>query len=128
MKNLIFLILILLVGIVGYTYFFGKGEDKEKAREIVSETKELGRSVGDFLKRQKDKYDDGHLDRLFDRIDNVLDKEKNDGTVKTEEEVGDLKELEVELKKIEPEKLTDADRERLRKLLQDLEKELEDVN
>ena len=125
MKNLIFLILILLVGIVLYMYFFGKGEDKEKAGEIVNETKELGRSVGEFIKRQKEKYDAGEFDRLVDKINRAIDKLKSKKEPVTAEESKELKVLEDELRQIDTDKLTPEERERLQKLLDDLEAELQ---
>jgi len=106
-------------------YFFGKGEDRERAANVVSETKELGKSVGDFLKRQKEKYDDGEFDRLLDKINNTNDKFKSKKTEPTKEESQELKELEKELKQIDPEKLNDENRARLKKLLDELEAEAE---
>lgn len=127
MKNLIFFIILLLAVVVGYMYFFGKGEDKETAASVVNETKELGKSVGDFLKRQKEKYDDGEFDRLLDKISNTLNKFKSKKADPTVEENKELKELEKELKQIDPEKLNDENRARLKKLLDELETEVEKV-
>lgn len=126
MKNLIFLIILILAGVVGYMYFFGKGEDRERAANVVNETKELGRSVGEFLKRQKEKYDDGEFDKLLDKINETLNKLKSKKTEKTQEENDELRQLEKELKQIDPEKLNDENRERLKKLLRELEQETEE--
>ena len=125
MKNLIFFIILLLAVVVGYMYFFGKGEDKETATSVVNETKELGRSVGDFLKRQKEKYDDGEFDRLLDKISNTLNKFKSKKSEPTVEENKEMKDLEKELRQIDPEKLNDENRARLKKLLEELEAEVE---
>ena len=125
MKNLIFLIILVLAAVVGYMYFFGKGEDRERAANVVQETKELGKSVGEFLKRQKEKYDDGDFDRLLDKINNTLDKLKSKKSTPSEEESQELKELEKELKQIDPEKLNEENRARLKKLLEELEAEIE---
>jgi flagellar motility protein MotE (MotC chaperone) len=105
-------------------YFFGKAEDKEKAHTIVNETKDLGKSVGDFIKRQKDNYDNGSFDSLFLKIRNSVDKFKGKTEKKSDEEQQDLRELEKQLKQIDPNKLSEKNREELKKLLQDLEKEL----
>ena len=125
MKSLIFLALMVLAVLVGYTYFFGKGEDKERAREIVSETRDLGRSIGDFLKRQKEKYDDGEFDRLLDKLSTTLNKLKTNKSESTTEEKQELRTLEQELRQVDPEKLNPENRERLKKLLDELETELE---
>jgi len=127
MKNLIFLALLILAAIVGYTYFFGKGEDKERAENIVNETRDLGRSVGDFLKKQKDKYDNGEFDRLFDRIGNAIDNFRKKPAADQQEAKDELRKLETELKKVEPEKLNEENREELKRLLDELEKELEEA-
>lgn len=124
MKNLIYLAIILIAGIVGYMYFFGKGEDRERAADVVQETKELGKSVGDFIKRQKERYDDGEFDRLMDKVSKTIEKVKSKPSDNTREEKNELRELENQLRQIEPDKLDPEDRERLRKLLQELEKEL----
>ncbi len=125
MRKLIFSLILILAGVIAYMYFFGKGEDKQKADEIVAETKELARSVGDFIKRQKDKYDNGELDKIFDKIGHAIDKLKSKKSNNQDEVTQDLKDLEKELKQIDPEKLNDENRERLKKLLNDLEQELE---
>ena len=125
MKNLIFLIILVLAAVVGYMYFFGKGEDRERAASVVNETKELGRSVGEFLKRQKEKYDDGDFDRLLDKIDRTLDKVKSKKSNPTAEESEELQELEKELKQIDPEKLNEENRARLKKLLKELQTEID---
>jgi len=125
MKNLIFLFILLLAVVVGYMYFFGKGEDKETATSVVNETKELAKSVGDFIRRQKEKYDDGEFDRLLDKVSNTLDKFKSKKEEPTVEENNELKELKKELKQIDPEKLNDENRARLKKLLDELESEVE---
>ena len=124
-KNLFFFIVLVIALIVGYMYFFGKGEDREQARNVVNETRELGRSVGDFLKRQKEKYDDGEFDKLLDKIGKTIERLKTKKTEPTEEETRELKELEDELKQVDPKKLNDENRVRLRRLLDDLEKEVE---
>ena len=125
MKNLIFLIILILAGIVGYMYFFGKGEDRARAESVVKETRELGKSVSDFLKRQKERYDDGEFDNLMDKISKTLNKVRDKTSKTTEEEADELRELEKELRQIEPEKLSEENRARLRKLLEELEKEID---
>jgi len=125
MSKLIGTIIIILAAIVAYMYFFGQGEDKEKAHSIVNETRDLGRSVGDFIKRQKDKYDDGEFDSLIKKIRGSIDKLKGKTEKNTDEVQQDLRELKNELKQIDPQKLSEENREELKKLIRDLEKELD---
>ncbi len=123
--RLLFLLIILIAGVVGYMYFFGKGEDKARAENIIGDTKELGRSVGDFLKRQKEKYDQGDFDRLFDKINAGIQRLKSKPATEKTESKEDLRELETELRKIDPDKLSEENRQKLLQLLKDLEKEIE---
>jgi flagellar basal body-associated protein FliL len=124
MRRLIFTLILLLAGYVGYMYFFGKGEDKAKAEVIVSETKDLGKAVGDFLSKQKDKYDDGEFDRLIDKVSASLEKLKSGADKKDEKVKDDLRKLQTELKQVDPSKLNDENRRALQKLIDDVDQQL----
>jgi hypothetical protein len=125
MRRLFTLLLFLFILIIAYMYFFGKGENKQNAEKIVTETRDLGRSVGDFIRRQKDNYDNGSFDSLFTKIRISLDKLKGKKGTNTEEQQQNIRELEKQLKQIDPDKLSEENREELKRLLQDLEKELD---
>ncbi|MEO6132957.1 MAG: hypothetical protein ABIQ02_14005 [Saprospiraceae bacterium] len=124
MARIIGFIVIILAAIVGYMYFFGKEDDKVKAHTIVNETRDLGRAVGDFISRQKDKYDDGDFDRLIKNIKAHLDKLRGKPEKNSSEVQKDLRDLKTRLKEIDTSKLSEEKREELRKLIQDVEKEL----
>ena len=126
MRKLIFTLILLLAGYVGYMYFFGKGEDKAKAETIVRETRDLGKAVGDFLSKQKEKYDDGEFDRLIDKVSSSLEKLKSTSDAKDEDVKNDLRDLQKELKQIDPKKLNEENRKALEKLIKDVEGELEE--
>jgi len=124
MRRLIFTLLLVLAGYVGYMYFFGKGEDKSNAQTIVHETRDLGKAVADFLRNQKDKYDDGEFNRLIDKVGESLDKLKT-GTNESKEDVKtNLLELQKQLKEIDPEKLSEENRKALEKLIKDVDEQL----
>jgi hypothetical protein len=125
MRKLIFTLILILAGYVGYMYFFGKGDDKAKAQIIVHETRDLGKAVGDFLSKQKDKYDDGEFDRLIDKVSSSLEKLKSDSGEKGEEVKDNLRDLQNELKQIDPEKLNEENRKALEKLIKDVDEQLE---
>ncbi len=124
MRKLIFTLILILAGYVGYMYFFGKGDDKAKAEIIVNETRDLGKAVGDFLSKQKDKYDDGEFDRLIDKVSSSLEKLKSDSGEKGEEVKDNLRDLQKELKQIDPEKLNGENRKALEKLIKDVDEQL----
>ena len=62
----------LVVGILCYNYFLGTPEEKESSRKIFSEIKDGGRSVGNLLKQEKAKLDDGKYDDALQKIGNVF--------------------------------------------------------
>jgi membrane protein involved in colicin uptake len=121
LRRLIFTILLLLAGYVGFMYFFGKGEDRTNAEAIVHDSKEVVKSIGLFLKNQKEKYDEGEFDRLIKRVDNSIERLKEAAPEKREEVRQTLQDLQRELKQLDPTKLTEADRLRLDKLQRDIE-------
>ena len=124
MRRLIFTLLLLLAGYIGYMYFFGKGEDKSNAQTIVHETRDLGKAVGDFIRNQKDKYDDGEFNQLIDKVGKSLEKLKT-GTNESKEDVKtNLLELQKQLKEIDPEKLNEENRKALEKLIKDVDEQL----
>ena len=124
MRRLIFTLLLLLAGYVGYMYFFGKGDDKAQAQVIVTETRDLGRAVGDFLRNQKDKYDDGEFDRLIDKVSSNLEKLKSGSKDKNDQVRDDLRKLQTELKQVDPSKLNEENRKALQKLIDDVDDQL----
>ena len=125
MRKILGTLILLLAGVIAYMYFFGKGADKENAHHIVNETKDLGKSVGDFIKRQTEKYDNGEFDILLEKISRSINKLRSKTESNTDEVKDDLRDLEKELKQIDPEKLSQENRDDLKRILEDLDKELE---
>lgn len=124
MRKLIFTLIILLAGYVGYMYFFGKGDDKAKAEIIVQETKSLGKAVGDFLSTQKEKYDEGEFDNLIDKVGTMLDKLKSSDHETSKEVKDNLQELQDELRQIDTNKLSEENRQALEKIIGEVENNL----
>ena len=90
----------------------------------MHETRDLGKAVADFLRNQKDKYDDGEFNRLIDKVGESLDKLKT-GTNECKEDVKtNLLELQKQLKEIDPEKLNEENRKALEKLIKDVDEQL----
>lgn len=126
MRRLFFFLLILLAGYVGYMYYFGKGEDKANAETVILETKDLGKAIGDFLKKQKIRYDEGEFDQLIDKIGRNLEKLKSTKSENEEQVKDNLRNLEKELKNIDAQKLNEENRKALEKILDDVKTELEE--
>jgi hypothetical protein len=124
-RKLIFLLILVLAGYVGYLYFFGKREDKASAQAIVGESRDLVKAVSNFLSHQKSKYDDGEFDKLIQKADHVIQKIK-DETLTTEQPYKDeLNEMLNELRKIDPTKLSPENQEKLEKTKKELKKLLQ---
>ena len=73
MKNLLFLILILLVGLVAYNYYFGDKEEKSRSEAIISDIQDVGASVKDLVLEEKEKFDEGEYRDLLDKLKNSID-------------------------------------------------------
>ena len=71
------LIVILVIGILVYNFFLGDEEEKESARRIFGEAKELGIAVKELIKSEKEKFDEGKYDETLDKIGGLFRKVKN---------------------------------------------------
>lgn len=71
-KNALKLLAILVVGILIYNLFLGTDEEKQGAKKIVGEVKDVGVAVKDLLKSEKEKFDKGKYDKAIDKIGNML--------------------------------------------------------
>jgi hypothetical protein len=120
MRKLLFLLLLVFAGYVGYMYFFGQGDDKANARVIVGETKELANAVTNFLSHQKRKYDDAEFEKLIQKIDTGIDSIRNH-TLFTEPPYSmQLRDMLIELKKLDPSKLSPENQMKLEKTKKEL--------
>ena len=77
MRTIINLILIVVIVIVGYNYFFGDQSERSESQEIVQQVKDLGKSIGDLMKNEKEKFDEGKYDGVIDRMRVIFDKVKS---------------------------------------------------
>ncbi|HJW30217.1 MAG TPA: hypothetical protein VJ508_13335 [Saprospiraceae bacterium] len=124
MRKFLFTVLLLLAVYVAYMYFFGRGEDKSDATTIVNETKDVVKAVGNFLKLQKEKYNAGDFDRLISKAENSIHKLRSTSTGNQGEVKQTLQDLQGELNKIDPQKLTQEQRDKLQKLMKELQEDL----
>ena len=67
-KYIVPLALFLVIGIVGYNYFYGTPEEQESSKQIISKIKGLGADVFQLLASEKDKFDAGKYDQAIDKI------------------------------------------------------------
>ena len=123
MRKFLFTLLLILAAVVGYYYFFGKGSEKATAQTVVQETGDLVKAVGNFLGKQKEKYDKGEFDNLLEKIRSALNKFKSNPSADTNEVKDSLRDLEDQLKQIDTTQLNEEDRKELRLLIKELENE-----
>lgn len=76
MRRIISWVIILVFALVGYNYFFGTTEEKENAKEIVNEVKDLGKASWDLLKSEKEKAEAGKYDEAADKFKDIFERLK----------------------------------------------------
>ena len=120
MRKFIFTLILLLAGYIGYMYFFGKGEDKSNAKTIVVETRDLAKSLTLFLSHQQEKYNNPEFDSLMQRV-NVGVQNLKDST-KEESDIywNQLRDIQIELLKVDSLKLSVKNRRQYRNMLREL--------
>lgn len=121
MRKLLFYLILLFIGYIAFMYFFGKGEDRSNAEAIVHDSKEVARSIGVFLKNQKEKYDDGEFDRLIRRVENSIDRLKIAEPERKDDVRQTLLDLQRELRLVDPTKLNEENRLKLDEMLRDID-------
>ncbi len=103
MRKLIRLALILVVGVLAYNYFLGTPEEKAGSEKVFQQVKEVGKSIGDLIKKEKQNFADGKYDKAFDKIGGLYDKAK-DKLGNNKEDRDSFEELEKKKEELEAEK------------------------
>ncbi len=67
-KHIIKIGLLLLVGILGYNYFFGTATEKANSQKIFGQVKEVAVSVKDLVRQEKHKFDAGKYDKALQKL------------------------------------------------------------
>ncbi len=135
-KILFRLLLIIVAGVLIYNFFLGTDAEKENAKDVVEEFKDVGRAVKDLLTKEKEKLDNGKYDDALNQVGNLFNNIKN--AVKPEDtksldELANLEDrrkgIEQELEDIENKPTADSveQEEKKRKLNIDLKKLIEDT-
>ena len=71
-KTLIKLAFVLVVGLLTYNFFFGSPEEKETSRRVAGEVRDLGASVFDLLKSEKQKLNEGKYDEALSMLKQAI--------------------------------------------------------
>lgn len=102
-KSLFKLLIILVVGILIYNLFLGTEEEKQGAKKIVGEVKDVGAAVSDLLKSEKQKFDKGKYDKAVDKVGSMLSNLKRNAKEFDEKYVKRIDELERKRKQLKDE-------------------------
>ncbi|MFK8161804.1 MAG: hypothetical protein AB8H12_05015 [Lewinella sp.] len=70
-KTLLKLGVVLVIGLLGFNYFFGSVEEKEQSREIVGKVGDLGKDAWNLLKAERQKMKDGKYDDALEKLDGL---------------------------------------------------------
>ncbi len=70
-RSLIKIGLLLVVGILGYNYFFGDSEEKAQSKEVFKQAGNMARSVGTLLKSEREKFNEGKYDGALEKLGNA---------------------------------------------------------
>jgi predicted RNase H-like nuclease (RuvC/YqgF family) len=65
---LIKLAILVVVGVLGYNYFFGTSAEKAQSAKTFGQMKEVAVSVGELAKSEKQKFDAGKYDKALDKL------------------------------------------------------------
>ena len=100
----------LVIGLLGYNYFWGTAQEKEQAQEIFSKGAEAIGAGADLLKSEYQKYNDGKYDEALDNIGDGLSKLKeNSGELLGEIDSWEERKEDWDQKKIDLQEQLDAD-------------------
>lgn len=64
MRRIFKLALIVIIALLAYNYFLGEKGERETAEAVVRELKDLGGALKDAFAQEKDRFDDGKLERI----------------------------------------------------------------
>jgi len=140
-RKLISLVILAVIGLMGYNMFFGTEEDKARGQAVAKETKELVGSVIGFLKAEKENYDSGKFDNAMQKLNkavkNVSQKAQEIGgsmperVRQLEDKKNQLDEL-IQIKKnskmADPKKESDKIKDEMSDILKELQEIAEDID
>ncbi|MCB0685997.1 MAG: hypothetical protein KDC53_05715 [Saprospiraceae bacterium] len=135
MRSLIKLALLIIVGVLVYNYFWGSESEKATSEKVFRQVKEVGKSIGELMKNERQKFKDGKYDEAFDKLGDAYDKLKGKVEEENNQEDKDLlqklekqkEELQREKEKIEQELEKDHPDEDVVKRSPSFEEELQDL-
>ena len=82
-KSILKLGVLLVVGLVGYNFFFGDATEKAEAQETISKAKDVGKTIGKglltlakdgvaLIKKERGKFAEGKYDDAMENVSGLL--------------------------------------------------------
>jgi predicted ribosome quality control (RQC) complex YloA/Tae2 family protein len=75
-KNLLYLLVLAVIGWVVYVSFFGKPDDIKLRNNLLSKGKDLGMAVSDIFQSETKKVNSGEYKQVFNKLNETLDELK----------------------------------------------------
>lgn len=75
-KNLLYLLVLAVIGWVVYVSFFGKPDDIKLRNNLLNKGKELGMAVSDIFQSESKKVNSGEYEQVFNKLNETLDELK----------------------------------------------------
>jgi predicted ribosome quality control (RQC) complex YloA/Tae2 family protein len=75
-KNLLYLLVLAVIGWVVYVSFFGKPDDIKLRNNLLNKGKELGMAVSDIFQSETKKVNSGEYKQVFNKLNETLDELK----------------------------------------------------
>ncbi|MEL6274428.1 MAG: hypothetical protein AAFU03_04860 [Bacteroidota bacterium] len=121
---------LLVVGILGYNFFFGSTEEKAQSREIVGKAVDLGKDPWNLLKKEKEKFDEGKYDGAVDNLESLYNRLAETARTLRDgdalERIGELERVRSDIED-QLEDATPEEKERAGEQLKELTKETEEL-
>lgn len=75
-KNILYLLVLAVIGWVVYVSFFGKPDDIKLRNNLLNKGKELGMAVSDIFQSETKKVNSGEYKQVFSKLNETLDELK----------------------------------------------------
>ncbi|MBK8491006.1 MAG: hypothetical protein IPL49_08985 [Saprospirales bacterium] len=93
-KTIIQVLVVVVIFVLGYNFFFGTSQEKDNATQIFREVKDVGVSVKDLLKTEKEKFDSGKYDNAILKMRELFQNLESNAREVAPEYVDRIKDLE----------------------------------
>lgn len=100
-RSLLKLAVFLIIGILVYNYFLGTPSEQQTAKKIFGDIKEVGVSVADLVRAEKEKFDAGKYDQALDKLGSIYQDLRDRGAKLSQEQKRRIEDLETQREELE---------------------------